>query len=93
MRYQLRHAAGIYWLLDTCQEGMPYKAPLAMNQTGADIWNMMIRGFRMDEIAENLCREYETDRETARRDIEQFRAQLAGFGIEGIDERKPERGI
>ena len=85
MRYQLRYAAGMYWLLDTCQEGVPYKAPLTMNKTGADIWDMMSEGLDREEIAEKICGEYGTDRATAQRDIEQFQAQLAEYGIEGAE--------
>ena len=92
MRYQLRHAAGMYWLLDTWQEGMPYKAPLTMNETGADIWNMMIKGYDRDKIVNSLCRKYGADREIVERDIMQFRAQLAGFGIEETEAGKPEQG-
>ena len=34
-RYQIRHAAGQYWLLDMHQEVEDYKAPIVMNETGA----------------------------------------------------------
>ena len=81
MRYQLRHAAGMYWLLDTCQEGIPYKKPLSMNEAGADLWNMMMQGLSQEQIAERLSREYGIAGEAARMDVEQFQMQLAEHGI------------
>ena len=85
MRYQLRHAAGIYWLLDTDQEGIPYKKPLPMNEMGAAIWEMMVQGMDKDRIVEALCREYQVAAETVKCDVEQFRAQLAEYGIHVAD--------
>ena len=43
-RYQIRHAAGIYWLLDMEQQGYPYEKPLPLNEMGAQIWEMMQKG-------------------------------------------------
>ena len=38
-RFVLRKAGGLYWLLDTEQEGPEYKRPVAINAVGADIYN------------------------------------------------------
>ena len=43
--YQLRYAAGIYWLLDMSQPGYPYRKPLPLNEMGASIWRMMEKGW------------------------------------------------
>lgn len=85
MRYQLRHAAGMYWLLDTWQEGVPYKKPLSMNEIGADIWKMMIQGLNKEQIVMSLCREYQVMRETVLQDVEQFQAQLLEYGVDMTD--------
>lgn len=74
--YQLRHAAGMYWLLDMEQEGFPYRRPLPMNEAGAHIWKMMEQGLGQDEIAEVLSAEYDVERGTALRDAAEFQAQL-----------------
>ena len=81
MRYRLRYVAGIYWLVDTGQEGMPYRTPLTMNEVGADIWKMMERGFHQDKITDLLCQEYQVSKETALSDVEQFQKQLVDYGI------------
>ena len=87
MRYHLRYAAGQYWLLDTWQEGVPYKKPLVMNEVGADIWRMIEKGYSKEQIADELCQEYQIDREVVIQDIEQFLAQLKEFGIEEDEEK------
>lgn len=88
MRYHLRYAAGQYWLLDTWQEGVPYKRPLVMNEVGADIWRMIEQGLNREQILDVLCKEYQAAREMVVQDVEQFLAQLAEFGIEENGESK-----
>ncbi|MCH5342937.1 MAG: PqqD family protein [Acetatifactor sp.] len=82
MRYQLRYAAGMYWLLDIEQEGVPYKRPLSMNEVGARIWEMTEKGFTREQIVESLCGEYQAERELVESDVERFLAQLAEYGVE-----------
>ena len=86
MRYQLRYAAGQYWLLDTLQEGVPYKRPLIMNEVGADIWRMVEQGYSRTQIVDVLSREYQISDEVVEQDLAQFLAQLAEFGIEENEE-------
>lgn len=88
MRYQLRHAAGTYWLLDTWQEGIPYRKPLVMNEVGAKIWKMMEQGCCREQIENALCQEYQISKELVGQDVEQFQAQLAEYGIEVTAENK-----
>lgn len=88
MRYQLRYAAGQYWLLDTWQEGVPYRRPLTMNEVGADIWHMMEQGCSREQIVDALSREYQTSRDVVEQDLDQFQAQLAEFGIKETEENK-----
>ena len=83
MRYQLRYAAGLYWLLDTEQPGVPYKKPLSMNGVGADIYRMMTKGMNREQIAEALCEEYQMPKSVILQDVEQFQAQLEEY-IQGM---------
>lgn len=84
MRYQLRYAAGLYWLLDTEQPGVPYKRPLSMNEVGADIYQMMTKGLNRKQIVETLCEEYQMPESVILPDVEQFQAQLEEY-IQGMD--------
>lgn len=78
-RYQLRYAAGLYWLLDMEQEGVPYKKPLTINSVGAYIWQLLVNGGKQEDIAEKLSEEYQVDREEALRDISCFLKQLEQY--------------
>ncbi len=85
-RYQLRYAAGLYWLLDMEQEGVPYKKPLAINNVGAYIWQLLVKGEKQEDIADKLSEECQVDRETALQDISCFLKQLEQYGLYGEGE-------
>jgi len=80
-RYQLRFAAGVYWILDMWQEGMPYKKPLAVNEIGADIWRLLEQGKSDEEIASILSREYNAEQSMIAEDIVRFWETLSISGI------------
>lgn len=79
--YQLRYAAGKYWLLDMKQKGVPYKRPMIMNSMGAKIWNLMTKNWSIEQITTVLIKEYDVTAEEIREDIVQFQKQLTAFGV------------
>lgn len=81
-KYRLRQAAGIYWILDIEQPGVPYREPLAVNAVGARIWELILEGQDRDQVAEVLCREYDIGKQQVLLDIEKFEEQLRTQGIE-----------
>ncbi len=80
-KYQLRHAAGLYWLLDMSQPGVPYQRPLPMNETGAEIWNMLQQGISTTDMVSIICQKYSVLEEDVEQDIQQFSEQLARYNI------------
>lgn len=80
-RYQLRQAAGSFWILDMWQEGVPYQKPLSVNQVGADIWKLMEQQKSDEEIVELLGRKYSVSGAELQRDFTQFREELQKYGI------------
>lgn len=74
--YQLRKAAGTYWLLDMNQKGPAYTKPVPLNESGAYIWQMLEKGKQIEQIAESFAKEYEIAYEEAITDIRQFLRQL-----------------
>ena len=80
-RYQLRRAAGKFWLLDMEQEMGKYRAPIAMNETGA----MILQGFwetgKEEDAAKALSETYEIDLEEALADVREFLQQLQAQGV------------
>ena len=85
-RYQLRHAAGLYWLLDMEQSGTSYVSPLPLNEGGAYIWQMLVSGMSEDAVCGQLCEKYGVPPEEAQRDVHDFIVQLQDkkFGFGGV---------
>lgn len=80
-RYQMRHVAGIYWLLDMSQPGYPYKKPVPLNEQGARIWEMTGRGMDIGEISAELGEWYGVSPDEIKSDIREFYEQLGQQGI------------
>ncbi len=79
--YQLRYAAGIYWLLNMKQRGFSYIRPLSLNECGAYLWRMLSEGAGQAEIVTRLCEEYGLAREEALRDVEAFLKELNAYSM------------
>lgn len=75
-RYQLRHAAGVYWLLDMEQDGLSCEKTVMLNECGAFLWQGCQNGKTEEAIAQELCREYGIPAERAKTDVERFIGQL-----------------
>ncbi len=80
-RWQLRHAAGSYWLLDMEQKQAGQRPPLSLNQAGAELWKLFRGGAENEEAADMLCRLYQIDRESAQEDVREFLKALKKQGI------------
>ena len=79
-RFRLRKVAGLYWLIDTEQEIGVYKEPLTMNDTGAEIFELMEQGMNNLQIAEILVGRYSSKPEDVLSDIVGFEMHLKDFG-------------
>ena len=75
-RYQLRYAAGTYWLSDTNPEGSVIPRPLELNETATEIWK------KTEEIAEIFSEGNEGQKKEIQNDIEQFIEQLRQNNID-----------
>lgn len=79
-RYQLRQAAGAYWLLDM-EQGEQYKKPFMLNKCGAYIYRAYISGMSEDEIMQAFAKEYGLSFSCAQSDVGQFMMELRQQGI------------
>lgn len=75
-RYQLRYAAGTYWLSDTKPERKAIPRPLELNETAAEIWKMLENGKNTEEIAAFFSEGNDEQEKEIQNDIEQFIEQL-----------------
>lgn len=80
-RYQLRHAAGKYWLLDMEQDGLQYIKPVMLNECAALIWKWHNDGKSDEQVAEKLRVTYGISMEQAREDTQQFITRLKEQGL------------
>lgn len=80
-RYQLRHAAGKYWLLDMQQPDRGYNAPVAVNDSGAMILEIYLKTGDMEAAAQKLREEYEIEKDEALADVKDFLEQLRRQGV------------
>lgn len=80
-RYQLRQAAGLYWLIDTWQNGLEYQRPVVMNDSGARIWEGLQKGQDYQEIAKDLSSENGIASAEIETDIMEFVERLKEQGI------------
>lgn len=79
--YQLRGAAGKYWLLHMEQKGIPYECPLQFNAIAAEMWTMLEEEKNENQIVEYLTNKYKLSEEEMRTDFRQFCEQLEEYGI------------
>lgn len=79
--YQLRKAAGAYWLLDMSQSGKENIMPISLNEAGAKIWCLLCEGLSVEEIAKDIAGEYQIAESEALEDVKQFVSQLQKQGV------------
>ncbi|MCI7131274.1 MAG: PqqD family protein [Lachnospiraceae bacterium] len=79
--YQLREAAGYYWLIDMRQSGKEWRQPLRLNETGALLLVGFYEGRTPEELAGELAEHYELPPEEMKADVDAFLAQLATNGM------------
>ncbi len=53
-----------------------------LNATGLTIFRGFIAGLSVDELLDELCREFAVDRKVAQRDLDEFMNDLRVFGID-----------
>lgn len=81
VRYQMRKAAGLYWLIDMEQSGSDWREPVAVNESGAFIWERYQCLRSEIAVAEELNRERGVPVQEALTDIRHFLQQLEEQGI------------
>ena len=84
--YQLRKAAGLYWLLDMEQSGAERQEPIVLNESGAYIWKQYESMQSVTAVAEALSREFGISAQDGLADIRQFFQQLREQGLVLLEE-------
>lgn len=79
--YQIRKAAGQYWLLDMKQSGVKRLEYVLLNESGAYIWELYERLQSETDVAEELHKEFGISKGDALADVRQFLKQLEEQGV------------
>ena len=75
--YIKRTIAGEHMLVPVGQSAMEHPGLFAMNETASFIWDILQECSDTDQIVERLLEEYDTDEETARKDMNTFIGKLS----------------
>lgn len=81
-RYQIREAAGQFWLIDMEQSAAAYFPPVGMNESGAVILRSFLETGDVKQCAVKLREEYGIDLQEAENDAKEFLEQIRARGIE-----------
>lgn len=81
-RYQMRRAAGLYWLLDMEQSGAKNIGVVSFNESGAFIWEQYECLGSDEAVAEKLRESFGISYKDSLTDVRQFLSQLREQGLE-----------
>ncbi|MBO4926103.1 MAG: PqqD family protein [Clostridia bacterium] len=79
--YILREIMDIYMIMGVGSEAYSPNEILSLNETGAFLWRILEKGAEKPELAAALQREYDTDPQTAERDVDVFLEMLRGKAL------------
>ena len=74
--YMLRQVMDVYLVLGVGSEAYVPNQIMSLNETGAFLWEILEKGAERQDLVGALLKEYDTDAETAGKDVEAFLAQL-----------------
>lgn len=67
-KYMLREVAGVYWLVYT-DRTQPFRQPKRLNRSAYEILLSHLNGLSVEEIADNLVKEYGLSQHEALSDV------------------------
>ena len=79
--YQLRYAAGKYFLIHMKQKGVPYERPLQLNAMAAEFLELLWENKTEEQMADILAKKYKIAEAEIREDVRVFCQQLNTLGI------------
>ena len=77
----LRQIMDIYAVIGIGSEAYRPNQIMSVNETGAFLWERLEKGTDRQALTEALLQEYETDPETAEKDVDVFLGQLRDKGL------------
>lgn len=80
--FELRDVCGEKVIIASGLENLDFTKLISVNETGADIWNLLLEGATSEEdLIAKFLDLYEGDEEQMRREVSTFLKQLAEIGV------------
>ncbi|MFW5589465.1 MAG: PqqD family protein [Bacteroidales bacterium] len=80
--FELRDVCGEKVIIASGLENLDFTKLISVNETGADIWNLLLEGAMSEEdLIAKFLDLYEGDEEQMRREVSAFLKQLAEIGV------------
>ena len=70
--YILRQIAGDYIIVPVGSAALEFNGMITVNETGASLWEQLVKGTSKEGLLETLMETYEVTQEEAERDIDEF---------------------
>lgn len=77
----LRQVLDIYAAIGVGSEAYMPNRIMSVNETGAFLWRMLENGAEKQELIDALLHEYETDPQTAEKDVDAFLKEMQDKGL------------
>lgn len=77
----LRQVLDIYAVIGVGSEAYMPNRIMSVNETGAFLWRMLENGAEKQELIDALLREYDTDPQTAEKDVDAFLKEMQDKGL------------
>lgn len=79
---QLRKVGKQYMIVEACEKNVNMSDVYSLNHTAACLWERIAQGnCTPDNLAECLCENYDTDKETAAQDVKRQLAEWKSYGL------------
>ena len=74
--FVLKDIAGTYVVVPVGDNLVDFSAMITLNETGAFLWNLLKEDITLEELADEMCKEYEVSKEDALADAKTFTETL-----------------
>ena len=79
--FVLREVAGSYIVVVVGEQVKNFKGVIKLNEAGAFLWSQIEKGANKEQLVEKLLGEYDIDKDTAQKDVEDFVNYIKEAGL------------
>jgi hypothetical protein len=77
----LKEVAGNFLVVPVGEQLVDFSKMVTVNETGAFLWQYLSEGETVESLTESILNEYDIDKDTAQKDIDEFVKLLSDNGI------------